>query len=63
MLKSLDDPQKFPVPKQLFTIDKLGGWDKVVDRFFDEDNGVVTKINKKGAGAQVEPRSRVGHAF
>ena len=47
VLKSAEHPQQFPTPKQLFTIDKLGGWPKVVKRFFDEENGVVTKINEK----------------
>ena len=51
VLKSADDPKQFPPPKQLFTIDKLGGWDKVVKRFFDEANGVVTKINEKAGQA------------
>ena len=53
VLASVNDPKKFPTPKTLFTIDKLGGWDKVVDRFFDEEKGVVTKINEK-AGAATE---------
>jgi sulfate/thiosulfate transport system substrate-binding protein len=47
VVKSAEDPQQFPVPKQLFTIEKLGGWPAVVKKFFDEDNGVVTKINEK----------------
>jgi sulfate/thiosulfate-binding protein len=40
----LVDPQQFPTPKGLFTIDKFGGWDKVNDQFFDETNGSVAKI-------------------
>jgi sulfate/thiosulfate-binding protein len=36
--------QKFPTPKQLFTIDDLGGWTKVNDTFFDPDKGSVAKI-------------------
>ena len=51
VLKSADDPQQFPVPKQLFTIQKLGGWPAVVKEFFNEDNGVVTKINEKAGQA------------
>ena len=35
---------KFPIPKDLFTIDDLGGWDSVTDEFFDEDSGSVTQI-------------------
>jgi sulfate/thiosulfate-binding protein len=37
------DPKKFPKPKGLFTIDKLGGWSAVNGKFFDAD-GVVGKI-------------------
>jgi sulfate/thiosulfate transport system substrate-binding protein len=36
--------QEFPQPKQLFTIDSLGGWTKVNDEFFDPDKGSVAKI-------------------
>jgi sulfate/thiosulfate transport system substrate-binding protein len=53
VLKSAEDPKQFPTPKQLFTIEKLGGWPAVVKKFFDEENGVVTKINEKaGQSAQ-----------
>ena len=34
----------FPTPKQLFTIQYLGGWTKVVNNLFDPTSGVVTKI-------------------
>jgi len=47
----VNDPKKFPTPEKLFTIDKLGGWDKVVDRFFDQEKGVVTTINEKAGQA------------
>jgi sulfate/thiosulfate-binding protein len=36
--------KRFPVPKQLFTIDDLGGWSKVNDEFFDPDKGTFAKI-------------------
>jgi sulfate transport system substrate-binding protein len=36
--------KQFPTPAQLFTIDDLGGWDKVTTSFFDPTNGSVTKI-------------------
>jgi len=39
------DKEKFPVPSGLFTIDDLGGWDKVATDFFDEENGSIAKIN------------------
>ncbi len=37
----------FPEPKDLFTIDDLGGWDAVMDDFFDRDKGYVADIEKK----------------
>jgi sulfate/thiosulfate transport system substrate-binding protein len=36
--------KEFPQPKQLFTIDDLGGWTKVNDEFFDPDKGSVAQI-------------------
>jgi sulfate transport system substrate-binding protein len=36
----------FPAPKQLFEIDRFGGWKAVNDRFFDPDDGVVAEIEK-----------------
>ena len=39
----LDKNKKtFPDPPGLFTIDKVGGWDEVTTKFFDENNGIVT---------------------
>jgi sulfate transport system substrate-binding protein len=38
------NPKQFPTPSQLFTIDDLGGWDKVTTQFFDPDHGSVTKL-------------------
>jgi sulfate/thiosulfate transport system substrate-binding protein len=43
---ALVDHSKFPTPKDLFTIDKLGGWSSVNDRFFDPDKGSVAKIEQ-----------------
>jgi sulfate transport system substrate-binding protein len=37
---------QFPTPKTLFTIDDLGGWDKVMTDFFDPANGSVAKIEE-----------------
>jgi sulfate transport system substrate-binding protein len=45
--ESLIDPQQFPTPKQLFTIDDVGGWSKVNDEFFDTETGAVLKIEEK----------------
>jgi sulfate/thiosulfate transport system substrate-binding protein len=35
---------KFPDPKQLKTIDDLGGWSKVNDALFDPEKGAIAKI-------------------
>jgi sulfate transport system substrate-binding protein len=43
----LVDPQKFPTPDDLFTIDEFGGWDKVNDEFFDDETGKVAAIEKE----------------
>jgi sulfate transport system substrate-binding protein len=37
----------FPTPKDLFTIDDLGGWTKVNDTFFDPDKGTFAKIENE----------------
>jgi sulfate transport system substrate-binding protein len=37
---------QFPTPKTLFTIDDLGGWDKVMTDFFDPAKGSVAKIEQ-----------------
>jgi sulfate/thiosulfate-binding protein len=44
--QSLLDEQKFPVPQDLFDIAEFGGWEKVTDEFFDEENGKVAAINE-----------------
>lgn len=41
------DEEKYPIPSGLFTIDDLGGWDKVATDFFDEENGSIAKINEE----------------
>jgi sulfate transport system substrate-binding protein len=40
----LVDAKQFPTPEKLFKISKFGGWGKVKDEFFDEENGSVAKI-------------------
>ena len=40
----------FPEPQQLWTIDDLGGWGKVNDELFDEENGSVAKIYEEATG-------------
>ena len=46
VLETVDDPERFPKPKQLFEITEFGGWSEVNDKFFDPDEGVMAKINK-----------------
>jgi sulfate/thiosulfate-binding protein len=46
------DPQAaaaagFPKPSGLFTIDDLGGWSDVSDKFFDKESGVLAGIEKQ----------------
>jgi sulfate/thiosulfate-binding protein len=36
--------KKFPNPPGLFTIEKLGGWSKVNDQYFDPEKGSIAKI-------------------
>jgi sulfate/thiosulfate-binding protein len=36
----------FPQPSGLFTIAKFGGWNEVKTKFFDPDEGLVTKIEQ-----------------
>jgi sulfate/thiosulfate transport system substrate-binding protein len=43
----LVDPKQFPTPKDLFTIDELGGWSTVNDEFFDDESGKVADIEKE----------------
>lgn len=40
----------FPDPTKLWTIDDLGGWSKVNDEMFDEENGSVAKIYEEATG-------------
>jgi sulfate/thiosulfate-binding protein len=46
VISSLVDKSKFPTPSGLFTIDKLGGWSKVTDEFFDPEKGFLVDIEK-----------------
>lgn len=40
-----DETNPFPTPEKLFTIDgDLGGWDALTKKFFDENNGIITKL-------------------
>jgi sulfate transport system substrate-binding protein len=37
----------FPIPAGLFTIEELGGWGVVDDKFFDDEQGLVTDILRR----------------
>ncbi|HWE64708.1 MAG TPA: sulfate ABC transporter substrate-binding protein [Chloroflexota bacterium] len=52
VLSSVASTFHFPTPAQLFTIDSLGGWDKVTKQFFDPQNGIVAQI-ERGHGVSV----------
>ena len=47
VLPQVVDKAKYPDPPNLFKIDKLGGWSKVNDEFFDPDKGSVAAIEKE----------------
>jgi sulfate/thiosulfate-binding protein len=44
-----DPANPFPPVKSLVTIADLGGWSEVSTRFFDEESGIVTKIQDTSA--------------
>ena len=48
-VEGANDPSNpFPTPTKLFTIaDDFGGWSDANTKFFDEDNGIVTKIQQR----------------
>jgi sulfate/thiosulfate transport system substrate-binding protein len=37
----------YPAPSTLFTIDDLGGWESVTERFFDREEGIVARIEQE----------------
>jgi sulfate/thiosulfate-binding protein len=37
----------YPAPSALFTIDDLGGWETVTERFFDREEGIVARIEQE----------------
>lgn len=40
-----DEADPFPTPAKLFTIDgDFGGWEAINKKFFDENNGIITKL-------------------
>jgi sulfate/thiosulfate-binding protein len=47
VITDVAEASEFPTPTDLFTIDDLGGWDSVMEDFFDRDSGYVARINKR----------------
>jgi sulfate/thiosulfate transport system substrate-binding protein len=43
----------YPRPRQLFTIEDVGGWDEVQKRFFDREDGIMAAI-QRDVGAALE---------
>jgi sulfate/thiosulfate transport system substrate-binding protein len=37
---------QFPTPPDEFTIDDVGGWDKVMTQFFDPSTGIMAKVEQ-----------------
>jgi sulfate transport system substrate-binding protein len=48
-VEGANDPKNpFPEPEKLLTItDDFGGWKSAADKFFDETNGLITRIQKE----------------
>ena len=53
LLPELVDAKRYPKPAALFTISEFGGWDKVMDDFFDREEGVMAEIQRE-LGAPVQ---------
>ncbi|WP_231331872.1 extracellular solute-binding protein [Actinomadura graeca] len=47
VLPGIADPRRFPVPRRLFTIKDLGGWEKLDGEFFDPERGLVADIQER----------------
>jgi sulfate/thiosulfate transport system substrate-binding protein len=41
----------FPKPSSLFTIEDIGGWDEVQERFFDREDGIMAGIQREVGAA------------
>ena len=53
ILPDLVDAKRYPKPKVMFTIAELGGWEQVMEDFFDREDGVMAEIQRE-LGAPVE---------
>lgn len=51
--EALADEFQFPMPAALFTIEDVGGWDEVQERFFDREDGIMAGIQRE-VGAALE---------
>ncbi|HEX8802566.1 MAG TPA: sulfate ABC transporter substrate-binding protein [Acidimicrobiales bacterium] len=40
------EPDEFPEPSSLFTVDDLGGWSEVSDRFFDPEDSIMADVER-----------------
>jgi sulfate/thiosulfate transport system substrate-binding protein len=47
VLPELVDDQTYPEPKDLFTIEDVGGWDEVMTKFFDPEDSVLQRIQEQ----------------
>ena len=47
VLESVEDPERFPEPRTLFSIRDLGGWERVNAEFFDPEGSVMAEINEE----------------
>ena len=53
ILPELVEADRYPEPESLFTIEKFGGWEKVMTDFFDREDGIMAEIERE-LGAPLE---------
>jgi sulfate/thiosulfate-binding protein len=53
VIPSLVDAKQYPTPSGLFTIDKFGGWDAVMKKYFDPSDSVMARI-ERGLGVSTQ---------
>jgi sulfate transport system substrate-binding protein len=53
ILEDLADEKRYPTPSGLFTVEKFGGWEKVMKDFFDPESSVMQRI-ESGLGVSTE---------
>jgi sulfate/thiosulfate transport system substrate-binding protein len=53
VVNGLGDEFQFPLPPSLFTIDDLGGWPEVQEKYFDREDGIMAEIQRE-VGAALE---------